>query len=98
MSNKKSINTYDAGDMADAYANGQESLQWLTTLIAQIKSELTTLQTVCLRHGVDEVNFQKLNSFIGVTDFLALGKIDSFARLQDMYNEEYEEAKREREK
>ncbi|MCH7328966.1 hypothetical protein [Acinetobacter modestus] len=98
MSNNKSINTYDAGDMADAYANGQESLQWLSTLIAQIRSEFGTLQPMCSAHGVHEARFDKLNSLLSLTDFLALDRMDSFARLQEMYGEEYEEAKREREK
>ncbi|ENU27951.1 hypothetical protein [Acinetobacter modestus] len=98
MSNNKSINTYDAGDMADAYANGRESLQWLSTLIDQIGSEFGTLQTICNEHGVHEAKFKKLNSLLNLADFLALNRMDSFARLKEMYDEEYEEAKREREK
>lgn len=84
----KTVNTYDAGDMADAYLLAENDMQWMNVAITDIKKRLKNLKEEL---GTEHV--KGLFAFEHVLDmyeYLSEERLASHSTMAEKYQAEWE--------
>lgn len=84
---KNTPNTYDSGDMADAYLIAENDMQWMSVALTDIKKRLNDLKT-----ELTTENVRGLFAFEHVLDmyeYLAEERLSSHSTMAEKYQAEW---------
>lgn len=89
---KNTPNTYDSGDMADAYLLAENDMQWMSVALADIKKRLKDLKTeLRVEHVRGLFAFEHV---LDMYEYLAEERLSSHSSMAEKYQAEWEEDKK----
>lgn len=89
---KNTSNTYDSGDMADAYLLAENDMQWMSVALADIKKRLKDLKTeLRVEHVRGLFAFEHV---LDMYEYLAEERLSSHSSMAEKYQAEWEEDKK----
>jgi|SRR5690606_3766027 len=95
INSKNTPQTYDAGDMLDAYCTGQNDVKWLSMGIDHLKEEFyKTRAFIQDQYKVSDAYFEKMAEFLDMYQYLADDRLQQQDRYVEKFKEEWEADKK----